>query len=134
MPQLKSHASGVITTQQGEEVALVFGGYDNWNAEDVLWEWKPPPVNTWTVLTPSNAGPKGRQKHVAVGYEDSLVIHGGVGSFQYFGDTWVYNYTTNTWACISPGTLCQATDPASALVPSILPLLIASLAALLFLH
>ncbi len=58
--------------------------------------------NTWTKMDPPTRPPA--RSHFAMAYEasDRVVVFGGVDGFDDpFGDTWAYDYDTDTWELLS---------------------------------
>ena len=86
-------------------VIILFGGYDKAGLKkNDTWAYN---VSTgkWKNMNPSNP-PTARVGH-AMAYDcaDKVVIlYGGTDMGTYFGDTWAYNYTTNTWTNRNPST------------------------------
>jgi hypothetical protein len=66
-------------------------------------------TNTWTQMTPATA-PSARYHH-AMAYDaesDRVILFGGYGGSSSLGDTWAYDYNTNTWTQMSPPTAPSA--------------------------
>lgn len=70
-------------------------------------------VNTWTNMNPS-LHPPARSQH-AMAYDsksDRIILFGGDknGHHSFLGDTWAYDYNTNTWTNMSPKISPSARD------------------------
>jgi hypothetical protein len=83
---------------------ILFGGYlmgieffdDTWAYDYNL--------DTWTKMNPSTR-PAGRNYH-AMAYDaqaDRVILFGGGEWNKNFGDTWVYDYNSDTWTAMEPG-------------------------------
>jgi len=61
-------------------------------------------TNTWTKLNPAGPRPSPRW-NTNLAYDSTnnvFMIYGGEDGSQVFGDTWIYNPTTNAWTQLSP--------------------------------
>jgi hypothetical protein len=82
---------------------ILFGGFVNGTDETWAYDYN---TNTWTKLEPSTV-PGKRSRHALV-YStaaDRAILFGGqVGytQFQYTGETWIYDLSTNTWTNVTP--------------------------------
>ncbi len=62
-------------------------------------------TNSWVARVPSvNPGPRGNHAF-AYDYEsDRLVLHGGANGYAVLGDTWLYDFNSDTWKDAAPST------------------------------
>lgn len=63
----------------------------------------PMQTNTWTNMNPTSK-PSGIAEH-AMAYDsqsDKIILFGGRNTLPSLGDTWAYDYNTNTWTNMSP--------------------------------
>ncbi len=88
-----------------DKLFILFGG-NTWPTgySDETWSFNSS-SDTWAQLNPSTK-PTGRYKHAMAfdSYNNIVVMFGGQDNTGILGDTWVYNYTTNTWTNMNPGT------------------------------
>jgi N-acetylneuraminic acid mutarotase len=85
------------------KVTVLFGGYDG-AYDDETWVYNYTD-NSWTNVTPATS-PSARRSH-AMAYDsqnNKVVLFGGYDAGGYDGETWVYNYTDNTWTNMAPAT------------------------------
>ena len=101
LPQTRPPARryAVLAYDEGSDRTILFGGgqlADTW-AYDFG-------ANTWTEMRPAKS-PLGRLYH-AMAYDpksDRMILFGGAGVAETpLGDTWAYDYDTNTWAELTP--------------------------------
>ncbi|MBI3949619.1 MAG: hypothetical protein HY314_04095 [Acidobacteria bacterium] len=83
---------------------ILFGGDDGFVEKGDTWAYNFN-TNTWTIMNPSLA-PSARSAH-AMAYDaqsDRVILFGGCSGFPclQFGDTWAYDFNTNTWTSINP--------------------------------
>ncbi|MFW9890759.1 MAG: Kelch repeat-containing protein [Candidatus Thorarchaeota archaeon] len=111
-------AHGMVYDSESDRF-IIFGGEDG----DVLndtWAFDPG-TNLWTQMSPSLA-PSHRFAHKMVydSESDRVILFGGYngGSVNqpssYFGDTWVYDFNTDSWENVTP-----TSSPSSRGVPSL---------------
>ncbi|MFW9839664.1 MAG: kelch repeat-containing protein [Candidatus Thorarchaeota archaeon] len=88
---------------------IVFGGEDG-NVLNETWSYDAG-TNVWTEMNPSVAPPsRFAHKMVYDSESDRVIMFGGydgTGANQlsnYFGDTWAYDFNTDTWSNITPST------------------------------
>ncbi|MEM3567438.1 MAG: fibronectin type III domain-containing protein [Thermoplasmata archaeon] len=89
-----------------EDVFVLFGGRTGTSTlNGETWEYNPK-TNTWRNLNPSSA-PQARDAF-AMAYDSinqKIVLFGGrTSTNSYMSDTWVYDYSTNTWTRVYPTT------------------------------
>lgn len=80
---------------------ILFGGYDGKYLNDT-WAYDLN-TNTWTNMSPDSS-PAARHCH-AMAYDiesDRVILFGGHDGTYYYGDTWAYDWDTNTWTQMSP--------------------------------
>jgi len=90
------HAHGMVYDTANNKVVL-FGGFDGSTEEQDTWMYDVT-GNIWSKKSPSTK-PSGRRSH-AMAYDpvnEKVVLFGGGGTSGLLDDTWVYDYTTNTW-------------------------------------
>lgn len=96
------------------QVGLLFGGIDavEWHSD--VWELAPSPTPQWTLRRGDVPQPAGRLTHVAAydAVADRLLVHGGLRSFEYFGDLWQLPLGSTTEAGSMPAARVVAGDPA----------------------
>jgi hypothetical protein len=90
-----SHAMAFIF---GTDKVLLFGGYSEigFDNETWLYDWGD---NSWTNLKPQNP-PQAREYHEmeSVYNDDKVILFGGYNGSGYLEDTWVYDFSENSWA------------------------------------
>jgi len=99
-PSLYYHA---MVYDPVNQKVILFGGLNN-QINDEFWEYDPS-TNIWTELTPS-IKPEARYGHTMV-YDSTnqkIILFGGNSAEGYREDTWVYDYTNNTWIELNPST------------------------------
>jgi N-acetylneuraminic acid mutarotase len=97
-PSLYNHA---MVYDPVNQKVLLFGGLNN-QINDEFWEYDPA-TNIWTELNPSTK-PEARYGHTMV-YDSAnqkIILFGGNSAEGYMDDTWVYDYTNNTWIELNP--------------------------------
>lgn len=95
-PPERAYQSMVYDSKDG--IFILFGGRsrDNSCLNDT-WSYDAR-TDTWTDLSPPD-GPSGRYRH-SMAYDrinDVVVLFGGNDGKQCLGDTWLYNYSSNSW-------------------------------------
>lgn len=88
---------------KNNNVHILFGGKDGAGVDDETWVYNYN-TNTWTQMFPASS-PPARSQHMMVFDErwGVVVLFGGVdGASTALGDTWVYEYSTNTWTQMTP--------------------------------
>jgi N-acetylneuraminic acid mutarotase len=101
------YAHAMAYDSQNNKVVL-FGGFDGTN-DGETWVYNYTD-NSWTNMAPATS-PSAREYH-AMAYDSEnkvTVLFGGygynsTGDLDYLNDTWVYNYTDNTWTNMAPAT------------------------------
>jgi N-acetylneuraminic acid mutarotase len=97
-PSLYNHA---MVYDPVNQKVILFGGLNN-QINDEFWEYDPA-TNIWTELNPSTK-PEARYGHTMV-YDSAnqkIILFGGNSAEGYRDDTWVYDYTNNTWTELNP--------------------------------
>lgn len=89
-----------LAYDEGSDRTILFGGAGK--ADTWAYDYS---ANRWTEMTPARV-PLGRLYH-AMAYDpktDRMILFGGVAvpGERPFGDTWTYDYDTNTWAEVTP--------------------------------
>ncbi|WP_455393143.1 Kelch repeat-containing protein [[Eubacterium] cellulosolvens] len=104
-PQSRMDSS--MATIYGYDKVVLFGGSWDWNGQyDDTWVYDLSD-DTWIELNPMTK-PEARQLHAMAGIsnDDKAILFGGYAftgmSPAYFSDTWVFDYSTGTWAQRSP--------------------------------
>jgi hypothetical protein len=94
----KGHA---MTYDSESDRAILFGGLDGSVYGDT-WAYDFN-TNTWQNMAPSVA-PSARYGHAIVydSESDVVILFGGYDGTDYLGDTWAYDYNTNTWTNMGP--------------------------------
>ena len=92
-----SHAMAYI----GDNKVLLFGGYDGSNKGDT-WVYNLS-TNTWTDQNPQGDKPSARY-YPAMAYigGDKVLSFGGRSGSSQYNDTWVYDFSANTWTDQNP--------------------------------
>ncbi|MEM3413787.1 MAG: kelch repeat-containing protein, partial [Thermoplasmata archaeon] len=85
-------------------VFILFGGRTGTNQQSgETWEYNPK-TNTWRLLNPLNSPPA--RLAFGMAYDTinhKIVLFGGfAGTSTFYSDTWVYDYSTNTWTNMNP--------------------------------
>src|SRR5438132_10443635 len=96
----------MVYDSKSDRVILFGGGVSpnpNWYQTAETWAYDFN-TNTWTNMTPSS-GPSARRFH-AMAYDstnDLTILFGGTVHFEnLLGDTWAYDFNTNTWTNMTP--------------------------------
>ncbi len=81
---------------------VLFGGWDG-SYDNETWVYNFTD-NTWTNMNPSSLKPSGRFGHSMVydSTHDRMILFGGIDGGTGGRETWVYNYTDNTWTNMNP--------------------------------
>ena len=81
---------------------ILFGGWDG-NRDDETWIYNYND-NTWTNMTILSTKPSARYTHSMVydSTNDVVILFGGMDSVGRDDETWVYNYTDNSWTNMNP--------------------------------
>lgn len=80
------------------DVVVLFGGMDSVGRDDETWIYNFTD-NSWTNMNPPSTKPSARWRHSMV-YDSThevVVLFGGFDGGGFDDETWVYNYTDNTW-------------------------------------
>ncbi|MGA1820295.1 MAG: kelch repeat-containing protein [Thermoplasmatota archaeon] len=95
---------GLMVYDSDSDVVLLYGGFDGNAGSPDLWAFDAN-TNTWTNMTPADS-PPGRfgQGWVYDETRDICLMFFGVSGTTYYNDTWEYDYDTNTWTQLFPGT------------------------------
>lgn len=94
---------------------IVFGGFDNVNVLNDVWELTLGSSPTWTQLTPTGTPPPSRASHIAAfdRLRDRMIVYGGwnwPNGSSYFDDVWAMSLAgPEAWTQLAPG----GTTPAS---------------------
>ncbi len=114
-----------LATIYGDDCVLLFGGSDGAAELGDTWVYDRS-ANTWTQRFPASS-PPARMGHAMAGIygTDKVLLFGGnyysSGSIVYLDDTWLYDYSDDTWTQIfdfttgprsmhSMATVCHTTD------------------------
>jgi hypothetical protein len=90
----------------GTDKIVLFGGMAGWNTyTDETWVFDYGDM-TWTKVALSSTKPNQRMSNaIATIYnDDKVMVHGGQSAWNsgYRGDTWVFDYSDDTWTEIEP--------------------------------
>ena len=80
------------------DVVVLFGGMDSVGRDDETWIYNYTD-NTWTEMNILSTKPSARWRHSMV-YDSThkvVVLFGGFDGGGFDDETWIYNYTDNTW-------------------------------------
>jgi hypothetical protein len=105
-PRSLSTSGQELAYDESHDAVLLFGGSPIWlsTAVNDTWAYRFE-ANTWTELKPLSA-PSARVMHNMVydNINNITVLYGGAPGDQHslFGDTWIYNMTSNEWKDATP--------------------------------
>jgi N-acetylneuraminic acid mutarotase len=87
------------------KMIILFGGWSNDTSAHLNDTWAYDPAkNTWAKLNPTGDVPTSRG-NFGMAYdtdEQAVVLFGGTDSTAYFNDTYVFDYSANTWTAVVP--------------------------------
>ena len=106
-PSVPVYPSGRYSTamayDSGSDRVILFGGYDgSHNYDTWAYDFN---TNTWTNMNPATS-PSPRRGH-AMAYDsesDRVILFGGYNGVVALQETWAYDFNTNTWTNMNPGT------------------------------
>ncbi|MFW9981517.1 MAG: Kelch repeat-containing protein, partial [Candidatus Thorarchaeota archaeon] len=111
-------AHDMVYDSESERI-IIFGG-EGGDALNETWSYDPG-TNVWTQMSPAIAPPNRFTHKMAYDSESDRVIlfggyNGGIASqlTSYFGDTWAYDFNSDTWENVTP-----TTSPSVRGVPSL---------------
>jgi len=101
-PARDSHA---MAYDPDTEQIILFDGVNSYGAWlDDTWAYDAA-SNSWFDLAPPGARPSARMSH-AMAYDPvtrQMILFGGIDDIDtYFGDTWAYDFATNSWLNLNP--------------------------------
>lgn len=92
------------------DVFVMFGGNNNlataesYNHYNTTWTFNPS-TRAWTLQLPSTSPPARDYAFFSYKPDSSIfMLNGGYGDDVALADTWLYSYTTNSWAQLHPAT------------------------------
>jgi len=87
----------------GTDKIVLFGGHFNNTYYNETWVYDVSD-NTWTNMSPDvDPGARNRFRLVSIFGTDKLILFGGgKPDLTYFGDTWIYDLSDNTWMNMDP--------------------------------
>jgi N-acetylneuraminic acid mutarotase len=96
-------SSTMMVYDSADEVIILFGGHNGteWASDTWIFDCN---TEEWSEVTPENS-PHGRGSHAMVydSANDKVLLFSGYSEGgPFIADTWVYDYTTNTWEEMSP--------------------------------
>lgn len=93
-----------MTYDAESDRVILFGGDDGFRDRQETWAYDFN-SNAWTNRKPAPA-PAARSSHAVVynRQSDRMILFGGCSGFpcQQLGDTWAYDFNTNTWTSMNP--------------------------------
>ncbi len=91
-----------MATIHGTDKVLLFGGKKSPLIDDT-WVYDLS-TKTWTDKNPSGSKPNARESHAmaTIWGTDKVVLFGGRNSTNFFDDTWVYDFSANSWTKMNP--------------------------------
>ncbi|MFX1341538.1 MAG: kelch repeat-containing protein [Promethearchaeota archaeon] len=94
-----------MTYDSESDRIILFGGLDNgaiYSDETWTYDFN---SNNWTLMTPSTSPSARFDAPMTYDSEsDRVIMTGGWGSFGYNQETWAYDYNTDNWELMNPGT------------------------------
>ena len=98
-----SRHSAVMVYDSADEVIILFGGWNGTSQATDTWIFDCE-TEVWTEVSPE-VSPPGRMSHAMVydSVNDKVILFSGYGTDgPNDDDTWIYDYTTNTWEEMNP--------------------------------
>ena len=100
------HGAKMVYSSKADKFIL-YGGYNASDPKEDTWVYDLE-LDFWTQMQPlSSPGPRAYYSMVYASDYDKVILYGGYETGNTYGDTWIYDLTTNTWAemhpIISPG-------------------------------